>query len=291
MLKPRPHPLSRLLRHPFLKDSRFIGLVSMAMPGGSVLAWSHFVETRWLEVTQYARVLPGLKAPLRLLHLSDLHFTRADAWHQKMLDSLKDLSVDLAVITGDTTMPGFDWEAVRSLLLALPHPPLGLYLTPGNWEYWSGLSRERIRALALESGMKVLINEWTCIRDDLTLVGIDSELGGHPDVEGVYRHLPHDRATVVMSHCPSTFRELDRAPAQLVLSGHTHGGQIRLPFRGAAWLPAGSSSYDQGWFPGKHAELFVSRGFGTSMARLRLFCRPEATVLTLTGDSNMTSRT
>jgi len=286
MLKPRPHPLSPLLRHPFLKDSRFIGLMSLLLPGGSLLAWSHFVETRWLEITRYPVTLPGLSQPLRLLHLSDLHFTRADAWHQQMVDALQHLEVDVAVITGDVTMPGHDLDAVKRLLRALPHPPLGLFLVPGNWEYWSGFNRETLRALGQDTGITVLIDESVQLPGGLTLVGIDSELGGHPEINKVYASLPKTGPTLVLSHCPATFAQLDRAPAQLVLSGHTHGGQLRMPLKGAVWLPTGSSRYDQGWFQGQHARLFVSRGFGTSMARLRFLCRPEATLLTLSGGAS-----
>lgn len=283
MLKPKRHPLSTVLRHPLLKDSRFMAALSLAMPFGSLLAYSHFLETRWLEVSRYPVTLKGLTRPLRLLHLSDLHLTKEDAWHRAMIQQLQGIEVDIAVITGDVTMPGYDPDVLRDMLRQLPHPPMGLFLVPGNWEYWSGLRGESLRRLALETGITLLVDEYVDLPGNLTLAGTDSELGGEPDVEGLYRRLPPNRPTVVLSHCPSLFPRLDRAPAQLVLGGHTHGGQIRLPFKGALWLPSGSGSFDQGWFEGTHSRLFVSRGFGTSLARLRFLCRPEATVLELSG--------
>lgn len=90
MLKPRPHPLSPLLRHPLLKDSRFMALLSLLLPGGSLLAYAHFIETRWLELTRHRVALAGLQKPLKLLHLSNLHLTREDAWHRQMLAQLED---------------------------------------------------------------------------------------------------------------------------------------------------------------------------------------------------------
>lgn len=281
MLKPRPHPLSPLLRHPLLKDSRFMGLLSLLLPGGSLLAYAHFIETRWLELTHHRIPLRGLKAPLRVLHLSDLHLTREDPWHRAMLAQLQEVSCDLAVITGDVTMPGYDPEVLRSMLRSLPHPRLGRYLSPGNWEYWSGLRGESLQRLADDTDLTLLIDRAVSLEAGLVLAGADSELGGEPDVEKLLSSLPVEGAAVVLSHCPSLFKRLDRAPVQLVLSGHTHGGQLRLPGFGALWLPAGSDHFDQGFFQGQHARLFVHRGFGTSLARLRFACRPEAALLEL----------
>lgn len=178
-------------------------------------------------------------------------------------------------------MPGYDPEVLRSMLRSLPHPRLGLYLSPGNWEYWAGLKGESLERLAQETGITLLIDRAVALEGGLTLAGADSELGGTPDVKGLLASLPSEGATVVLSHCPSLFPKLDRKPVQLVLSGHTHGGQLRLPGLGALWLPAGSDRFDQGWFQGEQARLFVHRGFGTSLARLRFGCRPEAALLEL----------
>lgn len=280
-VRPKPHPLGRVLRLPFFKDSTALGLASLLLPGGSLLAYSHFLETRWLERTQHTLELPGMKRPLKVLHLSDLHLTRADTWHEGLLDACAALQCDVLVLTGDLVMPGFALEEVISLLKRLPNPPLGRFLCPGNWEYWSGLSGEALENLCAAADIHLLLDTWIPLDCGLVLAGTDSELGGTPQVETLLSALPTDRPALVLTHCPSTFVRLDQAPVRLVLAGHTHGGQIRLPGLGALWLPAGSSGYDQGLFQGQHASLFVSRGLGTSMARLRFLCRPEATLLTL----------
>jgi hypothetical protein len=281
MLNRRPPPLVRVLRHPLWKSHAFIGAVSAIVPGGSMLAYSHFVETRWLKIATHRVPLAGLARATRLLHLSDLHLVREDRWVRGMIDRLSAIACDVAVITGDLVMPDFDPAAVRALLRALPHPPGGLYFAPGNWEYWAGMSGAEIEALAEDTGMTLLLHRAVSMPEGYTLAGIDDELAGHPDVDRLFAVMPAERPAVVLSHCPSLFPRLDRGPVRLVLSGHTHGGQIRLPGLGAPWLPNGSGPYDMGWFGGGVARLFVNRGFGTSMARLRFLCRPEAVVLEL----------
>jgi len=281
MLKSKPHPLGRYLRHPLFKSSAFLGAVSAFLPGGSILAYSHFIETRRLEIVRMRVPIRGLTAPVRLMHISDAHLIRHDRWHLAMFKKIAELSCDLLVMTGDLVLPGFDLANVRAMLRLLPNAPLGRYMVPGNWEYWAGLQGDMLRALASDTGFHLLLNTFHELPRRLVIGGTDSELGGTPDVEGLLSGLPSDRPAIILTHCPSTFRLLDTPPVQLVLAGHTHGGQIRLPPFGALWLPTGTGKYDMGWFQGRYARLYVNRGFGTSLARLRLFCRPEVSIFEL----------
>ncbi len=109
-------------------------------------------------------------------------------------------------------------------------------------------------------------------------MGMDDALSGEPDPDLLSR-LPKGVPSVVLSHVPTLFPDLAAKGADLVLSGHTHGGQIRAPIKGALWMPMGSGHYDCGWFEEGASKLFVSRGIGTSVAPLRFLCRPEAAVI------------
>jgi len=86
---------------------------------------------------------------------------------------------------------------------------------------------------------------------------------------------------VLLTHSPEIFMRADLVKFDLVLAGHTHGGQVRLPGIGAPWLPAGSESFESGWFYGQYARMYVTRGIGTSILPVRLFCRPEIALITL----------
>lgn len=81
-------------------------------------------------------------------------------------------------------------------------------------------------------------------------------------------------------HSPASFDSV-AGSWPLALAGHTHGGQIRLPFVKPLWLPEGSGSYVAGWYEGKGSKLYVSRGVGTAMLPLRFLCRPELALITI----------
>jgi len=86
---------------------------------------------------------------------------------------------------------------------------------------------------------------------------------------------------ILLSHSPEIFFKADLARFDLVLAGHTHGGQVRLPWFGALWLPEGSEEYESGWFRGRTARMFVTRGVGTNILPIRFLARPEIALITL----------
>ena len=86
---------------------------------------------------------------------------------------------------------------------------------------------------------------------------------------------------VLLTHSPEIFTKADLIKFDLVLAGHTHGGQVRLPGIGALWLPVGSEPFESGWFYGQYARMYATRGIGTSILPVRLFCRPELALITL----------
>ena len=273
-------PLVRLLKKPWLRDGRVIGVLSALLPGGSLLAWAHFVEPRRLEVSRHRCPLAPGAPPLRILHLSDLHFARDGAWVRSILEQLGQIKADLVVITGDLLHIGAEPE-VKALLAALPDAPLGRFACVGNWDRWSGHALPALRGLFEEAGIRLLVNEVAELHHgerSITLVGMDDLLSGEPDLD-LMDGLPPGIPSVVLSHTPTLFPALAGRGADLVLSGHTHGGQIRAPLKGALWMPVGSGHYDAGWFAAGDARLFVSRGIGMSVAPLRFLCRPEAALI------------
>jgi len=103
-------------------------------------------------------------------------------------------------------------------------------------------------------------------------------------LDGFYAHsLPPLRTTrrLVLTHFPAVADGLSGTKSSLVLAGHSHGGQIRLPFIGPLYLPYGVGAYDHGLFKTKSGPLHVSAGLGTSMIHLRFNCRPEITLIEL----------
>jgi uncharacterized protein len=295
----------------------------LAAAGASALAWAALVEVRWYALREFTvpLLLPGQR-PLRVLHLSDLHLVPTQ---RRKIDWVRDLATvgpDLVIDTGDNMA---HTEALPSLLHAL-EPLLG---TPGAFvmgsnDYFAPMPKNPARYLLpdarrhdvvppvelpagelaarlREAGWKDLTNRRDVVRAGgrtLSLVGVDDP---HLHRDVFPEASPGSSSPVDLhlgvTHAPYT-RVLDAMQADgadLVLAGHTHGGQLALPFYGAlvtnSDLDRGRAKGLHGW-PGARPDrpggegsawLHVSAGLGTSpYAPVRFACRPEATLVTLT---------
>ena len=222
----------------------------------------------------------GLTEPIRLLQVSDAHLR----WPGRHLDAvcgaLEASSADAVLLTGDTITGGWRREVADQLLDALPGTRFGTFSITGNWEriydapldpWWDHLRRR---------GVHVLDNAHTDL-GPFVLAGTDDLCAGDWDPDRALDGAPTDRPIVVMSHSPSAFDALRRPGVRLVLSGHSHGGQVRLRGLGAPWLPKGTGAYTMGWFEEDDVHLFVCRGLGWSLAPVRWRCPPELATLEL----------
>jgi predicted MPP superfamily phosphohydrolase len=267
-------------------------------------------------------VLPSGSRPLRVLHLSDLHLTPGQSRKQEWLRSLADLAPDLVVNTGDNLAHPDSLPVLLDSLGPLLDVP-GVFVLGSN-DYFSPTLRNPLRYLLPDDGSRNIDSlplPWQDLKDSLTKVGWldltnrrDSSVIGDLQIAwaGVDDpHLEYDDLEAVagpadasadlrvgVAHAPY-LRVLDQYAADgydLTLAGHTHGGQVCLPFRGAIVTncdlePArakGLHRHPADSRPGDPASnwMHVSAGAGTSpYAQVRLFCRPEATLLTLTARS------
>jgi predicted MPP superfamily phosphohydrolase len=153
----------------------------------------------------------------------------------------------------------------------------------GNWEWSAGIASETLAAAYANAGVTYLQNDVAPIRVGsarLAIAGLDDTVLGNPDARGVSARVEGD-AVIWALHGPGYADLLPRGtPAQLLLAGHTHGGQIRLPFL-PGFAPTGSGRFLAGWYETPAAPLYVSRGIGTTTIRARLFCPPELPIVTL----------
>ena len=229
--------------------------------------------------------IPGLTAPLRLLQLSDVHLRGPGAWLDGLCRSLTPLRPDLLVLTGDMVTAGWSRDAAEQFVNALPAAPLGRFHVTGNWETILGPTPLGWTELLSSHGIRCLDNRRTRAGPVL-LAGVEDLLAGDAQLETVLGP-PTDRPLILLAHTPMTIDEVVRRSdwcdrVQLVLSGHSHAGQIRLPLVGSPWLPKGTGEYVGGWYEVQGVPLFVSRGVGWSLLPLRLWCPPELAVIELT---------
>ena len=227
------------------------------------------VEPYALELTSHA-ITARVDAPLRLVHLSDLHTSGFGRRERRLVELVDDARPDVIVVTG-VVVDGGDLEPAREVLRRL-HAPLGVFVVRGNWENWKRPPGEA--AFYTSVGATLLVNEGRLLRPDIWIAGLDDPMSGFANLTTAQRGAPDGALRLVLFHSPEYF---DGAASNidLAFAGHTHGGQIRVPFIGPLWKPPGSGRFLEGWYTASSARMLVSRGAGTSILPIRLFCPPE----------------
>jgi predicted MPP superfamily phosphohydrolase len=234
--------------------------------------YARFWEAEWLRIR---RLRVDTLASLRIVHFSDLHFKGDERYLGKVVRTINAQDVDAVCFTGDLVeSPPYLADCLR-MLETVRHP---LYAVPGNHEYWSGVDLRRIDASLRKTGGGLLINASVRLNEDFSLVGLDDLVAGRPDVERAFEGTTGTRR-VVLFHAPATVDLLRDRQFALALSGHSHGGQVRLPFRGALLLPQRVGRYDRGLYRTHGGPLYVTTGVGTFGLKMRFCCRPEIVVI------------
>ena len=281
--------------------------------GAALYAWW---ESTAVQVTEHRLAIPDLPPGLdglRILHVSDTHFPADGDSVGRFVELTWHLDYDLVCCTGDYVETSAGWEAAADALTQL-RAPFGVYATLGAHDYcppvrtldeWISFNLDRaLRSRRrfvnpqpfidrLESaGIVVLRNEWRSLEISGELV----RLGGAGDDSARMARLESavpapGGFSMLLTHAPDAALRL-AGPSQggpsLVLSGHTHGGQIRVPGWGAPLRHSRLVNRRQasGVFERDGTKVVVSRGFGTAHVPLRVACRPEIGLLTLSrGDA------
>jgi hypothetical protein len=266
--------LRRVLSLAAAHVNRFLDL----LPPGK---WLHRRVHRGLE-------MPDLELPLRrggaglhglrLAFLSDLHAgSFLDAGDLARIFTLvAEQEPDLVCFGGDLiNSRERELQLFREPLKIL-RPPLGMYAVPGNHDHFWGSDIGRWTAFLEEQGVRVMTNKGVRLQRDgspFWLCGVDDLTEGEPDLRQALQGRHDEEPAVLLSHHPDFFFEAAAADVDLTLSGHTHGGQIRI----GSWAPLHHSrlGYQQGWFEAEGCKLYVGRGVGVTLLPLRIGAPPE----------------
>lgn len=247
-------------------------------------------QNRHLETTYYTYKAEQLGADLegyRIVQISDLHNVKFGKNNQKLVDRIRECEPDMIVLTGDLvdsnhTNVDRAVQFVDEIVKICP-----VYYVTGNHEYWLDTSEyEKLMDGLVSAGVVILDNQVVEIsRGDakFRLVGLDDKSLADGTLEALLSD--EKELTVVLAHEPQYFARYAGTGVDLVLSGHAHGGQFRLPFVGGIVAP------DQGFLPEYTAgeyymngtEMIVSRGLGNSVIPVRLFNYPEIVCVELVG--------
>ncbi len=250
---------------------------------GTVYARTAF-ET--VEIDVPVRSLPEELIGFRIVQISDLHAGPFTPERQivKFVVKANSLSPDLAVVTGDIVHSSKDYILPCMRALSGLRAKYGVFACQGNHEYWVGA--EEVRQGVESIGIKMLINEGSVLSvggRSLNLAALDDIRTGMPDLNKALAGLDPAAPTLLLSHRPEAFPHAARRGVDLTLSGHWHGGQVKVKVFGIPFSPIRLlTRYLEGAFQIGQSRLYVTRGLGTTGAPIRLGSRPELTLIRLT---------
>ncbi|MBS1723335.1 MAG: metallophosphoesterase [Armatimonadetes bacterium] len=191
---------------------------------------------------------------------------------------------DVILVGGDfvSSMSPMALPLALSFVDVLMESKIPCYAVLGNHDYWVKETPRVIRELSskLQTKRSRLLRNETVEVSGVTIAGVDDGIAGRDRHDFLARH--HDKNTLLMFHEPDFVVRVDKR-ASLMLAGHSHGGQMCLPFGISLHTPRGAKKYIKGFYDHAKVPLYVSRGIGTVGPDRRVFCPPEVSILTLSG--------
>ena len=274
----RPGRVSR--RH-FLAATAATGAAGLGLSG-----WAFGPEATTVDLTRHDVLVPGLVAGLeglRIAQVSDVHLPANPGAARSALALLDAERPEIVILTGDIVE---SHDALDDLIAFAQRArgTVGTYAVMGNWERRGGIEPEMARKAYEAAGVQFLCNETAQLKlgsARLGIVGLDDYVSGRPDAAEAMSRGDHADAMIWALHAPGYADFIPAGtPVSLLVGGHTHGGQIRLPLL-PAYRPSGSGRFLEGWYDTPSAPFYVSRGVGTTTIRARFRCPAELPLFTL----------
>lgn len=270
--------------------------VTLTIAGTGMALDGFLVEPNWIDVEEVeislAR-LPKAFAGFRIMQISDIHI--GYGWMNPerlahMVQTALTHPVDLTVLTGDYVF-GRGWDDMMETLShdfarEISKLKLPILSILGNHDHW--MDAARVRAMLSAAGVIELQNDVYVVerdRERLFIAGVDDIWEKKHDLDKVIGKLPENAAAILLAHEPD-FADVSAMTGRfgLQLSGHSHGGQVVIPFRGAPLLPYLGQKYYSGLYKVDDMWQYTNRGAGMLNPPARFNCRPEITIFTLQSD-------
>jgi hypothetical protein len=269
-------------RRSFLKYSLYAGAVAVA---GS---YPLFIERNIVTINQYKIYLPDLPAAFNgfsIAQLTDIHLGTlvSAAFVEDVVATTNRLQTDLIVCTGDYVHARNTTEEIDAVwpILAKLKARYGVYSVLGNHDHWADTARSlywldrtgqnlRHRCVPIQKG-----------NERIVLGGAGDLWEDTLDIDKAFSNSRENDCRILLSHNPDSVDQKFKRKVSLVLSGHTHGGQVRVPFYGAPVLPVKNKRYSSGIIDTPKTKLFISRGIGWTIYPVRFNCFPEIAVIEL----------
>jgi predicted MPP superfamily phosphohydrolase len=253
-----------------------------------VCAYGILIRRRWFVVRELDVKVEGLDPSFdgfRIAHLSDLHIGTHTPknWGSRWTRAANLRRPDIAVVTGDMVSSGSEFHEDIAEVVGELAAPEGVFVTMGNHDYFG--DGEPLVSLLGRRGVRVLRNEGVTLArggKPLYLAGIDDTWTRRDDMSLALEGRPQGATVVLLAHDPERFHQAAKMDVALTLSGHTHGGQIAVPFL-SRWLSLShlTHHFHHGLYRRGPSQLYVHPGLGTTGPPMRLGVAPAVVILTL----------
>lgn len=249
---------------------KFLLTTLLATPVVLAAGDARFVEPTRLE-TRHVR-LDDQRIGVRFAQFCDLHHKGDRQYLQTVVNTINALNPDFTCFTGDLVEDRRFLPETLDILSTIKSPVFGV---PGNHEYLSGVSFAPIfKCFAATGGAWLMDQQQKAANGRINLIG---SAGLNRDWIPTPRD--HGAKNILLVHYPAWAKKLGNRKFDLILAGHSHGGQVRIPFLGAPIVPPGVDGYDLGLFQSPAGPLYVNAGIGyIGRFHIRFNCRPEVTL-------------
>jgi uncharacterized protein len=259
----KPSEMSRITRR------KFLGLTALTLPA-ALGADARFIEPTSLRVTKLN--LPGGTGDCRFVHFTDFHHKGDTNYAAEVVRTINELAPEFVCFTGDLVE---DVRYAPEALDFIQQIRAPVYGSPGNHDYGSGIPFSTVGRVFAGTGGAWLVDRSVVLpKRDLEVMGMAREGVAAVTEQRASRRL-------LLMHYPGAANEMRGQRFDLILAGHSHGGQVRLPFLGALIVPDGVGPYDLGYYDTPAGPLYVNAGIGTYRIPVRWNCRPEITLVTM----------
>ncbi len=235
------------------------------------------------DIKIHLKRLPKNLDGFRLVHLSDIHHSPFTSLEHisRAVEIANSLKPDMFVLTGDFVSHETEYIAPMADVMGKLESEFGSYACLGNHDHWT--SAELVTKHLREANIAVLINEgfrFTARGASFWLGGVDDYMVGKTDVRAALRGSFPDEMKMLLAHNPKILYRAARASVDLMLSGHTHGGQVKLRDDEKRILPR-RRKFASGLYRRKDTQMYINRGIGTVVLPVRYGCPPEISLIEL----------
>ncbi|WP_059169968.1 metallophosphoesterase [Bacillus sp. FJAT-27445] len=284
--------LKKQTRRSFLK-SLLGGALAVFGLGSGGYFYAREIEPILLDIQAHEiahPLIPEQMDGLRIVQFSDTHLGFQYTLNQlkKLAEKITKLQPDMIVFSGDLMDEPNKYDKANEIapILGGLVAPMGKYAVYGNHDH-GGYGTSLYKNIIKNSGFTLLVNKSVPITkngDSIYLAGIDDAMLGKPDIGASTKNIPRNAYKILISHAPDLADDASGHGFHLQLSGHSHGGQIKVPFLGALVKPPFAERYHEGFYTIEGEPpltLYVNRGVGTTRLPFRFMSKPELTVFTL----------